>query len=329
MNIVFIGSCGHSGYALTTLRLNPAFRACGIASAVPGDLNPDFVKILQDEFHVRLYDQVETMLDACRPDVAVIATRYDQNGVVSRLCLQRGIHCFTEKCIAHSLTLLQELRTCAAATSTQIIGMHAMRYTPTCKAVYDAVHSGRIGAPLLLTAQKSYCFGQSRPEFYKHADTYGGTILWVAIHAIDMSHWIMGDWQEVVCAQESTTGNAGYGDCESHCTIEADFGRGRLGLISADFLQPAGVGHADDQLRIAGERGVARFRDGCATLAADGEPFQPLPLEPAADFFGDFCAMLAGQGACRVTMESSFRVTEIALQARALAARHRHAGDGD
>ena len=42
-----------------------------------------------------------------------------------------------------------------------------------------------------MDAQKSYQLG-ARPAWQKHADTYGSTILWIAIHSIDLMLWVSG-----------------------------------------------------------------------------------------------------------------------------------------
>jgi predicted dehydrogenase len=55
----------------------------------------------------------------------------------------------------------------------------------------ESIKQGSIGKVRLMNSQKSYKLG-SRSEFYKHRQTYGGTIPWVGSHAIDWMYWLSG-----------------------------------------------------------------------------------------------------------------------------------------
>ncbi len=256
------------------------------------------------------------MLDAVKPDIAVIATRYDRNGIISLECLRRGINCFTEKTIAHDFETLGELQKAAEQNHAKIFGMHCMRYEPHFYAAHQVVVSGIIGEPRLFFGQKSYCFGNSRPEFYKNRQYYGGIILWVAVHAIDLSFWNVGDWKNVSAVQSSTA-NHDYGDCESHCSIMIDFGAGTIGSINTDFLLPGKFGsHGDDQMRIAGDNGVIWVRDGKAFSATHTTPVTELQAEAPGDIFSDICHEINGTGKCLISMEDTFQVSRLALTAR-------------
>ena len=115
------------------------------------------------------------MLDIEQPDVVGISTRYDLNAELSIECLNRGIHCMTEKAIAHTPEKLCEIRKSAEASGKTIIGMHAMRYSPEYYAAYKALKGGAIGEPRLITGQKSYGFNKLNITFIK---------IWNHIHNI-------------------------------------------------------------------------------------------------------------------------------------------------
>jgi predicted dehydrogenase len=317
MKIVIIGVIGHIHYALDGIRKNPeTMKICGIASATPEDMPETTSQNLIQEFGVKFYTDWQYMLDITKPDVAIIATRFDMNGVISLECLKRGINCFTEKSIAHSLELLDEIKQTAINNNVKIIGMHGMRYNPEFFTAYKAVQTGAIGDIVMLYGRKSYCFGSSRPDFYRHRNTYGGTVLWVAVHALDWFCWLAGDILEIYAAH-TVKGNKGYGECEAATVISTRFDKGAIGTISADFLRPEKAGsHADDQLRIAGEKGIIEVRNGKTILTDNKNQPQELEMYPNGDFFGDFCRSLQGKGQCRLTMEDTFQVTRAALLAR-------------
>lgn len=324
MKIVIIGGSGHIGYALNGIERNPEFLdLCAFAQGIPGDMTPETANRLNYYFKAESFDDWRNMLDVIEPDVAVIATRYDMNGVISLECLKRGINCFTEKTIAHSLELLDELEKTAAENNVRIIGMHGMRYTPGFYAAFKAFEDGAIGDAIMLYGRKSYHFDSTRPDFYRHRKTYGGTVLWVAVHAIDWFCWFCGHVTEISAAQ-TIIGNRGYNECESAVTVSMRFANDAIGTISADFLRPKNAGPGgDDQLRIAGGSGIIEVRNGKAILTSNETHPHELPLQPEGDFFGDFCRSIDGMEQCRLTMEDTFMVSRAALYARESADKHK------
>ena len=183
-----------------------------------------------------------------------------------------------------------------------------MRYYPAFFAAYNSMQNGDIGRPMLITGQKSYKFGDCRPEFYKERKKYGGTILWVASHAIDWTYWMLGDLSQI-SAFQTTENNFDYEECESCAVISMKFKNGALGTINTDFYQPMqSLVHGDDQVRIAGEKGIIQVRYGKAFLTTHKNKEKELPLIDG-DFFSDYCDELKGEGKCRLTMEDTFAVT--------------------
>ena len=55
--------------------------------------------------------------------------------------------------------------------------MLGMRMEPRFQAIRREIAAGTIGEPILATAQKSYKFGESRPDFYRDEGMYGGSII--------------------------------------------------------------------------------------------------------------------------------------------------------
>lgn len=313
MNIVLIGNEGHTGVAVSAIRKNPELKLCGIASADPVD-QKNF-QALSQEFSCDIFTDRLRMLDELKPDVAVIGSRLDLNGTVSLECLSRGVNCFTEKSIAHSLPMLDKLENAAKSSGARIVGMHTMRYDPQFLAARDAVAAGLIGRPRIVYGRKSYKFGASRPEYYRSRQTYGGTILWVAIHALDTAIWVCGDVSGI-SAYHNRDGNFGYGECESSVAMSFAFKNGGVGAITADFYQPkAAARHGDDQIRFAGELGVVEVIGDKAFIRTHDEPERELPQEAPRDFFSEFCAELRGDGKCLISMEDTFTVTRAALRA--------------
>ena len=286
----------------------------GISSANPVDQNN--IGGLCEEFNCAFYDNYNEMLDKVKPYIACIGTRFDLNGIVSIECLKRKVNCFTEKSIAHSFDILNKIQAAAANTGAKIIGMHTMRYDPDFYAVYKAVQSGVIGKPMMINVRKSYKFGNNRPEYYKKREFYVGTILWVGLHGLDAACWIGGEIDQITTFHSSEC-NFNHGTCESATAMAFSSKNGAVGTISADFYQPQKAAlHGDDQLRVAGEKGIFEAHGEKAYLTTHKNETVELPLENKGDFFNDFCEELQGKGKCRLSMKDTFMVTEAALKAK-------------
>ena len=90
LKVVIIGSLGHIGYAFKTLIAGQEAVPCGIASCTDGDLPGASLPGILAKLKCPFFESWEKMLDEVKPDIAVIGTRYDRNGIISLECLRRG-----------------------------------------------------------------------------------------------------------------------------------------------------------------------------------------------------------------------------------------------
>ena len=132
-----------------------------------------------------------------------------------------------------------------------------MRFDPPYLAMRRIVQSGAIGEVLQIDAQKSYQLGE-RPAWQKHAATYGSTILWIAIHSIDLMLWVSGRRFTEAASLQSHVGFPEAGDMQNVTGTLFRLDNGGSATLHMDYLRPATAsGHGDDRLRV--ER-VARHR---------------------------------------------------------------------
>lgn len=247
---------------------------------------------------------------------------------------------FAEKPVAASLEELERLQDAWRRAGTAFSSMLKYRYEAPFYRAWQLVREGAVGRVRLLNAQKSYKFG-TRPDFMTERKTYGGTLPWVGIHAIDWILWMSGGHFEWVTATQSAS-EAPNGVCPE-TTALALFGMkdGMMASLTADYLNPpTAPSHGDDRIRIVGTEGVLEVRDNALTLVNSAGVQRPAcPLEgelseeklsvgklppgnfPAenlssGDFFTDFLLQAAGKGHCRITAEESFAATRAALLAQ-------------
>ena len=178
-----------------------------------------------------------------------------------------------EKPLAMDLATLEGLFQAARKSKAALVPMHTMRGVPELAAVRQAVRSGEVGDPLLSFSQKTYKWGDDRPDAYRSRKTFPGIAPWVGIHAFDWLHWILGDVFTEVYGREGTAAHPDFPACASQAAFVLTMANGGVASVTLDYLRPESAPtHGDERLRIAGTRGVVETAlvDHKATLTAAG-----------------------------------------------------------
>ena len=260
------------------------------------------------------------MLDEIRPDIVSVCMPLYRNAEASIAAARHGCHIFSEKPLATSLADLASLRQAVADNGVRIAAMFGTRCEPAFQTVRQAVADGRIGRPILASAQKSYPLGR-RDDYYKKRQTYGGSIPWQAIHALEFVSYCTGKDYRRATAMQSNEAAAKYPEMEDNGGILLELSGGGHAVIWFDYLRPKAEAvqrrHGDDRLRIAGSEGIIEVVDeGTRVVLTTPRNVEDVPLAPARDLFGEFIASIGGSGECIVTPAESFGITEVALRAR-------------
>jgi predicted dehydrogenase len=266
---------------------------------------------------LRQYDDYREMLDQVKPDVVAVACHFGDHAKVASEVLRRGIHLFIEKPITIALDDLYALKELHARSGVQLSAMFGIRYTAPFLTAWHAVREGAVGNIRLMHAQKSYKLGTRGPSFHRR-ETYGGTIPWVGIHAIDWLRWYSGGAFETVYASHSTQSNRGHGELETTAACHFTMSNGVMATVSIDYLRPEQAdSHGDDRIRIAGSEGVLEVV-GDRVLLTNGKQSstQELPLLQQEEIFADFIRQIRTGIAGRVSAEDAFLSTEACLLAR-------------
>ncbi|MBT4136713.1 MAG: Gfo/Idh/MocA family oxidoreductase [Candidatus Latescibacteria bacterium] len=266
----------------------------------------------------QVYDNFVDMLQNEDLDLVSICRPYHLNAEASIAAAEKGLDIVSEKPIATELSDLDAIEQAVKKNNVRLTAMFGMRLSPAFRAAKQAVQEGLIGTPLLATGQKSYKFG-SRAEFYKKRETYGGSIPWVAIHAIDYARWVAGLEYTQVAALHGNLNHPDYPGCEDHGGILLKFENGGTAMINLDYLRPTtATTHGDDRLRVAGSEGIVEVTD-CGTrthLIREGEEPRDLPLAEAEDFLVNLYDERMGKSQHIVGPGEAVRVTRICLLAR-------------
>jgi predicted dehydrogenase len=311
-----IGTSGHIDLALEVRDRMPQVSFVGVA---PGSADEDAREFFVDQLEASMipfYDDYRRMLDREKPDLAVVAPFFFLQSRIASECLERDIHVFVEKPMAVSFEQLERLRRAYSQGKAALCPMLAYRYHPAFHAAWRAIKEGLVGEPLLITAQKSYKLGTRHP-MYTHRATYGGTIPWVAIHAIDWIYWFTGGTMTEASASHTPTGNRGHGEMESSGTCFYRLANGGSASLTFDYFRPGGAPtHGDDRVRIAGEKGIVEIINGEAVLLTHDAAPRRLEKEEPLSLFQEFVHLIEEKAPIRITAADAFAVSEIALRTR-------------
>ena len=219
MKVVQIGAAGHYAYALATMKkYEMDFAAVCYPDAEDGAERAKRI-FGRFGFSPRVYDDAEEMMKNEMPDIAIVNTVMYENSRYASMALEMGISVFCEKPVATTMENLENLihtykEAKAKKENLCFCGMFGIDYLPHFETAYRFVKAGSIGEVMLANGQKSYRMGR-REKFYSDREKYGGTIPWVAIHAIEWITRIGGLRPAVATACGNTACNAGNGTMEA------------------------------------------------------------------------------------------------------------------
>lgn len=318
LRVGIVGTNGHIGYVLDGI---PEIEDCQLIGCCPEAEGKSVNKITRNRSWTDesvVYDDPLELLEKGKPDVVSVAMVFTENSKFSRMALERGISVVSEKPLASELEDLNLLRKTAEHSEGRITAMYAYRFWPDYEAARNARLSGTVGKVCQVSAQKSYRWGD-RNEWYRKRETYGGTIPWVAIHAIDFMRWTSGEDFTSVQGMQANLVRKDYPECEDCGALLFELTGGGQGILTFDYLRPkAAASHGDDRLRIVGSTGVIELQSarGVAEVTTDEEPVKDLEIPEKTNMFVDFVRELRGGEASRISQDEAFRSCEISLLAR-------------
>lgn len=321
LKTIDIGLIGKDGHANYVLRGIPDVEGARLVAYAKGDPDEDVSWIRRSPVftdQTAIFDSYEEMLEKVDLTVAVVCLPYYRNAAASMAAARRGIHVISEKPVATTEADLDALEKVIRESGVRFTAMLGMRLGPAYLGMHRAVAAGAIGEPILASAQKSYKWG-SRADFFRKRETYGGSFLWVGIHAVDYVRFTTGLEYTHVMGVHGNKAHPDFPGCEDHGAMVFRFENGGTADIHIDYLRPPKAPtHGDDRLRIAGSEGVVEIRDfgrRVELIAGDKGP-RDLDLPESRNFFVDFAAELRDEGKHIIGPDEAIRVTRVCIKAR-------------
>ena len=179
----------------------------------------------------------ETMLDAIKPDGAIVALPNQLHLPAGLACIRRGIACLMEKPVADTIAAARELAEASDASGVPVLVGHHRRHSPDIGEARRLVQDGALGE---LVTVSGMCLFNKNADYFDAAwrrEPGGGPLLINLIHDIDSLRFICG---EIDAVQAFTSSAARGFAVEDTASVTLRFASGALGtfVISDSVVSP-------------------------------------------------------------------------------------------
>lgn len=310
LGVALYGSNGHQ-LVPAKLAAHPHARLVAVAEFRKGAVPPG----------VKRHATLDELL--ADPDVELVSLcsprRADQARDAIR-CLEAGKHVYAEKPSALTENELDEILAVARRTGKQFHEMAGTVFVSNYAIMRQLVREGAVGDVIQVFVQKSYRYGQSRPQ---DEAIDGGMFLQAGIHAARMIEHVGGVRIKHVTGSETAFGKPvaekGEGKIAGAAQIELE--NGGIATIIINYLNPGHpkLPHGNETLRVFGTKGFIESVDGGTRtrLVTATELVEPLERVPSEDYFDAVAAHLATGAAMPLTLEEELHPLRMLLQAKA------------
>ena len=289
---VRVGLSGFDGHPEEILGVLPGSPWIELAAVADDGSDPaSRVQGLKNPFAAKAthYKALEDMLAHEKLDVIALCNNDWRRAASIRTCAARKIDVIAEKPLALNRADLDAVYGAVKQSGIRLGMLLPMRFDAPYVAMRKIVAAGEIGEVIEMDSQKSYQLGV-RPDWQKHAATYGSTILWIAIHGIDLMLFVSGRRFMEVASVQARVGFPEIGDMQNVTASIFRMDNGGAASLHMDYLRPESAGgHGDDRLRVAGSLGVVEYQEstGVTLLKRGAAPRTMRDLPPKGSVFLD------------------------------------------
>ncbi|MCX8998171.1 Gfo/Idh/MocA family oxidoreductase [Rhizobiaceae bacterium BDR2-2] len=177
------------------------------------------------------------MLDAERPDGAIVALPNHLHAPAALACIERGIACLVEKPVADGIAAAARIAEASERTGVPVLVGHHRRHSPDIRAARRTIEAGELGPLVAVNGMTLF----DKPDAYFEAEWRrrrgGGVLLINLIHDIDVLRHLVGEIESV----RAFTSSARRGfEVEDTASIAIRFVNGVLGtfIISDGAVSP-------------------------------------------------------------------------------------------
>ncbi|MDP3920122.1 MAG: Gfo/Idh/MocA family oxidoreductase [Candidatus Omnitrophota bacterium] len=229
---------GIVGAGLQTKRRAPVFSQSKDAELVVISAeHEEHAKAMAEQFNcefARGWDWVGERDDL---DVILVCTPPDLHEKISILAMRTGKHVLCEKPLARTLEECRNMIAVSKETGKVLKCGFNHRHHPAVLEAKRQVDAGKIGKPLFARSRYGIIGMPGREKEWRAdpARASGGHLMEQGIHAVDLSRWFLGDFQEVACFRETQYWS--FGDLEDNAFMMLRGNEGRMASIHTSLLQ--------------------------------------------------------------------------------------------
>lgn len=222
IRVALVGAGAFGRKHLALLASEPGFAPAGIA-----DPSPE-ARALAEAHGLPWHADPSALLDAVRPDGAIVVTPNRLHVEHGLLCIGRGVPVLVEKPVAETPEGGEQLAAASERAGVPVLVGHHRRHNPILEAAREIVGSGRLGR--VVAANLTWLI--RKPDAYFDAawrrEPGGGPVLINLIHEIDALRFVLGE----VAAVRAMAANAVRGfPVEDTAAVLLRFASGALGTV--------------------------------------------------------------------------------------------------
>lgn len=180
-------------------------------------------------------------LESPEVDVVAIAGAYGNRGEAIRQALLHGKHIISDKPICTELSQLKEIARIAREKNLKIGCMLDLRYGPSSLRAKQILESGEMGAIKNITFTGEHFIDYAnRPSWYFEPGMHGGTFNDIAIHGLDLIHFMTGHkLDKVYCARQWNAFATRHPDFKDSATFIAQTDKGAGITADISYCAPS------------------------------------------------------------------------------------------
>jgi predicted dehydrogenase len=268
---------------------------------------------------IQHYRSLEDLLKDSRVElVSLCSPRRRDQAKDAVFCLEAGKHVYAEKPCAMTEEELDEIIRTSHRTGMQFHEMAGTAFEQPYLTMGMLIKAGTIGTVVQVFAQKSYPFGDWRPQ---DEDTDGGLICQNGIHALRFIEHVTGVKIREIHAVETKLGNpVKDGGLQIAASYMMTLENGGVASVVANYLNPRGFGiWGNEHLRIFGTQGFVEAVDGGkrTRLIVGETDMGALELpEPSKEYFNLFVESLPGVVPMPRELEEELHPTRMVIRAK-------------
>jgi predicted dehydrogenase len=222
IRIALIGAGAFGRKHISVLQAVPGFALAGIADPSPA------AEALAAQHGVPWFTDAGALLDAVRPDGAIVVTPNHLHLPHGLLCIEHGVPAIIEKPVAETPEGGEQLAAAAEEADVPIMVGHHRRHNPLLEAARDVVASGRLGRVVAVNLTWLLRKPESYFDVAWRREPGGGPIMINLVHEIDALRFVVGD----IVSVRAMTSNAMRGfPVEDTVAITVRFANGALGSV--------------------------------------------------------------------------------------------------